>query len=385
MVKHDEGDQELIGMILEIIVYYEVELIIKEDESNENAAITSSIVQTVFAAKFGGASQEAQLVAYLYIFEAIMRKFDEVELSPEKLPTLGRTLLNSCYKHLIQYFMLNNFDNESDFEQTSEDVRLDTLPLKVLSHLLSVLRKLVNTGSRLTSEQSSATNQKMLTVLLQNGFDVSSSEQEQRPSLLCMVFISLQSMFDLLDDVQLELKQSCLRLVEDYLLLMMELSENSGSLNLKPYEAELSATFMNVMSFLEIKFYQYFHSQPERGTEEQLQNVLRHNAACLSQRVVDVFVRVLELLKYIDEVASREHRSFYELMRRNKNHSRFKLNCLYPQLMKQIDDRVIEFYYIENVGTTAREKLEASLLDRKISRYSSSIEHVITKKMDDFL
>ena len=68
-------------------------------------------------------------------------------------------------------------------------------------------------------------------------------------------------------------------------------------------------------------------------------------------------------------------------MRPKNNQSRFKLNCLYSQLMKQIDDRVIEFYYIEDVGKRAREKLEASLLDRKISRYSMSIEKVMTKKM----
>jgi|JI6StandDraft_1071083.scaffolds.fasta_scaffold08977_3 hypothetical protein len=72
-------------------------------------------------------------------------------------------------------------------------------------------------------------------------------------------------------------------------------------------------------------------------------------------------------------------------MRPKNNQSRFKLNCLYSQLMKQIDDRVIEFYYIEDVGKRAREKLEASLLDRKISRYSMSIEKVMTKKMDNFL
>jgi hypothetical protein len=42
------------GMILEIIVFYEVELIIKQEDSNENAVITSSIIQTVFAAKFNG-------------------------------------------------------------------------------------------------------------------------------------------------------------------------------------------------------------------------------------------------------------------------------------------------------------------------------------------
>lgn len=37
------------------------------------------------------------------------------------------------------------------------------------------------------------------------------------------------------------------------------------------------------------------------------------------------------------------------------------------------------------MGTTAREKLQASLLDRKISRYSSTVEKIITKKMEYFL
>jgi|JI6StandDraft_1071083.scaffolds.fasta_scaffold08977_4 hypothetical protein len=130
-----------------------------------------------------------------------------MELKPDKLPTLGSIVINSCYKHLIQYFMLNNFENESDFEQSSEDVRMDQLPLQILDHLLSILQKLVNTGHRLTSEESSSTNQRMLLVLFQSGFELSSAEQqEQRPSLLCMVFISLQWLFDNIVDSQLELK-----------------------------------------------------------------------------------------------------------------------------------------------------------------------------------
>jgi len=146
----------------------------------------------------------------------------------------------------------------------------------------------------------------MLGVLLQNGFDLSSAEQqEQRPSLLCMVFICLQSNFEGLNDVQVQFKLQCLHLVEEYLLLMMQLSENSGRLNIKPYESELSATFMNVVSFLEIKHYQYFHEQPDKLLRETLQNTLRQNAATISQYIVDVFVRLLELLRYIDEVAVR--------------------------------------------------------------------------------
>ena len=130
-----------------------------------------------------------------------------MELKPDKLPTLGSIMINSCYKHLIQYFMLNNFENESDFEQSSEDVRMDQLPLQILDHLLSILQELVNTGHRLTSEESSSTNQRMLLVLFQSGFELSSAEQqEQRPSLLCMVFISLQWLFDNIVDSQLELK-----------------------------------------------------------------------------------------------------------------------------------------------------------------------------------
>ena len=130
-----------------------------------------------------------------------------MELKPDTLPTLGSIVINSCYKHLIQYFMLNNFENESDFEQSSEDVRMDQLPLQILDHLLSILQKLVNTGHRLTSEESSSTNQRMLLVLFQSGFELSSAEQqEQRPSLLCMVFISLQWLFDNIVDSQLELK-----------------------------------------------------------------------------------------------------------------------------------------------------------------------------------
>lgn len=53
--------------------------------------------------------------------------------------------------------------------------------------------------------------------------------------------------------------------------------------------------------------------------------------------------------------------------------------------MREIDDRIIEFYYIDNIRELAKEKLEASLLQRKISRYSSIIERNITKKMENFL
>jgi hypothetical protein len=42
------------------------------------------------------------------------------------MQTLGRTIINSCYKHLTQYFMLSNFDNENSFEEgSSEDIRLE--------------------------------------------------------------------------------------------------------------------------------------------------------------------------------------------------------------------------------------------------------------------
>lgn len=82
-----------------------------------------------------------------------------------------------------------------------------------------------------------------------------------------MVFIMLQSLFDLLDDLQLDLKRQCLNLLSNYLVLMMELSENSGGLNIKYYEAELSTTFTNVVSFLEIKFYQHFHYQPDKNLD----------------------------------------------------------------------------------------------------------------------
>lgn len=37
--------------------------------------------------------------------------------------------------------MLSSFESESEFEQC-EDTRLDQLPLRILQHLLSVLRKL---------------------------------------------------------------------------------------------------------------------------------------------------------------------------------------------------------------------------------------------------
>jgi hypothetical protein len=54
-------------MILEIIVYYEAEIIVREDEANENALITSSIIQTIFTTKFSQERREAQLISYLYI------------------------------------------------------------------------------------------------------------------------------------------------------------------------------------------------------------------------------------------------------------------------------------------------------------------------------
>jgi len=72
-------------------------------------------------------------------------------------------------------------------------------------------------------------------------------------------------------------------------------------------------------------------------------------------------------------------------MNREKKVKRFKLNRLYPQLIRQIDDRLLEFLSIKVYNADAKEKLQASLLYRNISRYSMSIEKVISKKMDNFL
>jgi hypothetical protein len=141
---------------------------------------------------------------------------------------------------------------------------------------------------------------------------------------------------------------------------------------------------MNVMSFLEIKFYQSFHYQVEGKVDFLLETKLRHNSLIIKDKLVDVFVRILKLIKEIDEIASRKHHSFYELMNPHRKCQEWRLNSFYPELLKRIDDRIIEFYRMEKISE-AREKLELSLLERKISRYSSSIERVITKKMENFL
>lgn len=105
-------------MILEIIVMYECELILREDDSNENALITSSIIQTVFSSRFAKEKKEYQLISYMYIVEAIMRKFKELTWSPGSLPDEGRIVINSMHKHLTQYFLMSSFDGESSFDES---------------------------------------------------------------------------------------------------------------------------------------------------------------------------------------------------------------------------------------------------------------------------
>lgn len=80
---------------------------------------------------------------------------------------------------------------------------------------------------------------------------------------------------------------------------------------IKIYEQELSTTFQNVMSFLEIKFYQYFHFQVTGKMDFMLQTKLRSNTMQIKDRILQSFIKVLELMKTTEEVSSREHRSFY--------------------------------------------------------------------------
>lgn len=50
---------------------------------------------------------------------------------------------------------------------------------------------------------------------------------------------------------------------------------------------------MNVMSFLEIKFYQYFHYQVEGKVDFMLETKLRQNASIIKDRILDAFLDVL--------------------------------------------------------------------------------------------
>lgn len=61
-----------------------------------------------------------------------------------------------------------------------------------------------------------------------------------------------------------------------------------------------------------------------------------------------------------------------------------KLCLLHTEWLKNIDEKIIEFYFISNLRVNAREKLTLFLLQRKISRSSTEIEKIITLNMQKF-
>lgn len=107
---------------------------------------------------------------------------------------------------MVQYFMLANFDGESSFDEgMGEDGRLERLPLQIMEDLERILRKLTvgeGEGEKerrvIISEENVGSNEKMMGILMAEGLEIPG--EKPRPSLLCMGFITLQSIFDGLGD-----------------------------------------------------------------------------------------------------------------------------------------------------------------------------------------
>ena len=78
-----------------------------------------------------------------------------------------------------------------------------------------------------------------------------------------------------------------------------------------------------------------------------IENKIRKNIDELKVTVFNIFIDIIELIKYIDEKGSMEHKSFYELMKpKRKSVHKYILKNFYPQCWKKADEKVIEFMYL---------------------------------------
>ena len=373
---------------MQIISQYQIYIILGKEE-HDIALIINTMIRSIFSFRFGKENPCHTVIAYLSIFNAFIEGCRDFDVA--RLDFLGSNIIKSCYKHLIGYYVSANFDPEGSFEETldeEEDSRVPKLLLEIMNNfyeLLSFMSKGENEG-RIIESENAGRNKMVLGLLFPKSlFDFNNN----KVSLMCMVFVTLQSLFEHLDELETEHHRECLGLIEKFVVLLVGLCANCERVeNIHHCLREIQMMYLNVLSFLEIKFYQYFYFEVpvQAKATFDFENKLRHNAHLMKEFILDVFFTILELLKELDEMDSKQHKSFFELFPSHKNSSSQepKLCLLFNLWLKGIDDKVIEFYYISNLRDTAREKLAAFLLQRKISRASTEYEKLITLSMQKF-
>lgn len=90
--------------------------------------------------------------------------------------------------------------------------------------------------------------------------------------------------------------------------------------------------------------------------------------------IFTIILDLIELIQYIDEKGSLEHKSFYELMKpKRKPVHKYSLKHIYPTFWKKVDEKIIEFISLkrETLRKDAQEKLESHLILKRVSQACS--------------
>ena len=124
--------------------------------------------------------------------------------------------------------------------------------------------------------------------------------------LMTFLFVCLQGLFDNYDDQSnVDEKKLTLTLIKKFLIFMIEIAENSGSLKIDKYEEALEGIFLNTLGFLENTFCEYYFM------EGNMQRNLFKNIEDIKSLIINIFFELIQLMRYIEEASSTKHRSFY--------------------------------------------------------------------------
>lgn len=111
--------------------------------------------------------------------------------------------------------------------------------------------------------------------------------------------------------------------------------------------------------------------------EGSIQMTLFKNIEDIKNLIINIFLELIQLMKYIEESSCAKHRSFYELMKPKKKHKNvYNIKNLFPIIWKKVDDHIIEFVSLsqETLKTAdVRNKLEEHLKMKRLYTHTISI------------
>ncbi len=78
--------------------------------------------------------------------------------------------------------------------------------------------------------------------------------------------------------------------------------------------------------------------------ESNLQRLLFKDIEDIKDLILNIFLEMIQLMKFIEESSCAKHRSFYELMKPKKKHKNvYNIKNFFPMVWRKVDDHIFEF------------------------------------------